>query len=51
MIIVRACEVTQLCLTLAIHGLPGSSVHGIIQARIFEQVTISSSRGFSQSRN
>ena len=30
---------------------PGSSVHGISQARILEQVAISSSRGSSQIRN
>ena len=30
---------------------PGSSVHGIFQARILERVAISFSRGFSQSRN
>ena len=29
------------------HSLPGSSVHGIFQARILEWVAISSSRGFS----
>jgi len=29
------------------YGLPGSSVHGIFQARILEQVAISSSRGSS----
>ena len=28
-------------------SLPGSSVHGISQARVLEQVAISSSRGFS----
>ena len=30
---------------------PGSSVHGIFQARILEQVSISYSRGFSQPRD
>ena len=30
------------------HGLPGSSVHGILQARILGWVVISSSRGSSQ---
>ena len=37
-------EVTQLCLTLwdpMYCSLPGSSVHGILQARILEWVTIS----------
>ena len=33
------------------HSLPGSSVHGILQARILEWVVISSSRGFSQTRD
>ena len=32
-------------------GLPGSSVHGILQARILEWVAISFSRGSSWSRN
>ena len=47
-------EVTQLCLTLCDSmdcSLPGSSVYGIFQARILEQVAISFSRGFSQPRN
>ena len=43
--------VTQLYLTLCnpmdCH-LPGSSIHGILQARILEWVAIPSSRGFSQ---
>ena len=30
---------------------PGSSVHGILQTRMLEWVTISSYRGFSQSRD
>ena len=30
---------------------PGSSVHGILQARILEQVAISSSRGSSQHKD
>ena len=29
------------------YSLPGSSVHGIFQARILERVAISYSRGFS----
>ena len=50
----RACSVSQLCPTLC--GLmdcspPGSSVHGILQARILEWDTISFSRGSSQSRD
>ena len=32
-------------------NLPGSSVHGIFQARVLEWVAISFSRGSSQSRN
>ena len=32
-------------------SLPGSSVHGILQARILERVAMSSSRGSSQSRD
>ena len=47
-------SVAQLCNTEH-HGLdcspPGSSVHGIFQARILEWVAISSSRGSSQARN
>ena len=47
---VYACTVTQSCLTLCDPldcSLPGSSVHGIFQARILEWVAISSSRGSS----
>ena len=43
--------VTQLCLTLCDSmdcSPPGSSVHGILQARIWEWVAISFSRGSSQ---
>ena len=43
---VYACSVTQSCLTLCDAmdcSLPGSSVHGILQARILEWVVISSS--------
>ena len=50
--------VTQSCLTLgspvdftASGSLPGSSVCGLLQARILELVTISFSRGSSQSRD
>ena len=45
--------VTKLCLTLCNSmecSLPGSSVHGILQARILEWVAISFSRGSSQPR-
>ena len=48
------CLVAQLCPTLCDPmdcSLPGSSVHGILQARILAWVAISSSRGFSQHRN
>ena len=45
------CLVTQLCPTLCNpmdSSPPGSSVHGILQARILEWVAMPSSRGFSQ---
>ena len=47
-------EVTQSCLTLCNPvdcSLSGSSVHGILQARILEWVAISFSRGSSQPRD
>ena len=47
-------EVAQSCLTLwdsVDCSLPGSSVHGILQARILEWVALSFSRGASQSRD
>ena len=47
-------EVPQSCLTLCDpvdHSPPGFSVHGILQARIQEWVTISLSRGSSQPRD
>ena len=47
----RVCMRTQSCLTLCDHmdgSTPGSSVHGILQARILEWVAISYSRGSSQ---
>ena len=51
---VCVCSVAQSCLTLC-HSmdcsLPGSSVYGIFQAKILEQVTISSSRGSSRCRD
>ena len=50
----HVCSVTQSCPTLC-HPMdyspPGSSVHGILQARILEWVAISSSRGSSQPRD
>ena len=48
------CLVTQLCLTLCDPmdcSPPGSSVHGIFQARILEWVATHSSRGSSWPRN
>ena len=47
---VRACVLTQSCLTLCnpMECNPsGSSVHGILQARVLEWVAISFSRGSS----
>ena len=53
-VLIPPCHSLHLCLTLC-HpmncSLPGSSVHGILQARILEWVAISSSRGFSWSRD
>ena len=49
--IAQIVRVTQSCLTLCNPmdcSLPGSSVHGILQARILEWVTISSPRGSFQ---
>ena len=51
---VEESEVTQSCLTLCDPmdcSLPGSSVHGIFQARVLEWVAISFSRGSSQPRD
>ena len=53
-IICCCCLVTQFFPTLCDHvdcSLPGSSVHGISQARILEWVAISFSRGSSQPRD
>ena len=47
-------EVTQSCLTLCDPtdcSLPGSSIHGIFQARVLEWVAIPFSRGSSQPRD
>ena len=47
-------EVSQLCPTLCNPvdcSLPGSSVHGIVQARILEWVALSFSKRFSQPRD
>ena len=43
--------IAQLCVTLFICSPPGSSVHGISQARILEWVAISFSRESSRPRN
>ena len=43
-------EVTQLCLTLSDPmdcSPPGSSIHGIFQARVLEWVTIDKTNGFN----
>ena len=48
---VKWSEVAQLCLTLCDPvdcSPPGSSIHGILQARILEWVAISFSRGSSR---
>ena len=48
------CEVTQPCSTLSDPmdcSLTGSSIHGILQARILEWVAISFSRGSSQAKD
>ena len=48
------CVLAQSCPTLRGSmgcNPPGSSVHGVLQARILEWVAISSSRGFSRSRD
>ena len=50
----RACSVAQWCQTLGDPmdcSPPGSSVHGISQARILEWVAMPSSRGSSQPRD
>ena len=44
-------EIVQSCLTLCRPHAPGSSVHGILQARVLEWVAISFSRGSSQPRD
>ena len=52
--IAPACSVAKLYQTLCNHidcSPPGSSVHEIFQARILEQVAISSFRGSSQPRD
>ena len=47
-------NITQSCLTLCDpmdYSLPGSSVHGILQARILEWVAVPFSRGSPQPRD
>ena len=54
MYVVRVCLVAQLCLTLCNprdYSPPGSSVHGILQAKMLEWVAISFSGGSSGPRN
>ena len=53
-VLCRHAKLLQLCLTLCDpmdYSPPGSSVLGILQARILEWVTISSSRGSAQPRD
>ena len=50
----RVCSVAKSCLTpcnLMACSPPGSSVHGILQARILEWIATSFHRGFSQPRD
>ena len=52
--VVLACLVAQLCLTLynpMDRSLPGSCVHGILQARIMEWIAMPFSRGLFQHRD
>ena len=44
-------KVAQSCLSFCDRGLPGSSVHGILQARILEWAAVSFSWGSSQPRD
>ena len=51
---VKESKVAQLCLTLCNPmdcSLPGSPLHGILQARVLEWIAISFSRGSSQLRD
>ena len=53
-IIICVCLVIQWCPTLCDPmdcSLPGSSVHGVLQARVLERVAMPSSRGSSQPRD
>ena len=54
MLLLKWSEVAQSCPTLCDHmdcRLPGSSIHGIFQARVLERVVTSFSRGSSQPRD
>ena len=57
MVLISACmhpRLFQVCATLwdtMDHSLPGSSVHGILQARILEWVSVPSFRGSSRPRD
>ena len=54
LVVVSASEVAQLCPTLCDPmdcSLPGSSIHGIVQARVLEWVAISFSRGIFPTRS
>ena len=54
LVCMSVCEVAQSCPALCDPmdcGLPGSTLHGILQARVLEWVAISFSRGSSQPRN
>ena len=47
----RESEVAQLCLTLSDpmdYSLPGSSIHGILEARVLEWVAFAFSEGLRQ---
>ena len=51
---VHVYSASQSCLTLCnpmVCSLPGSSIHGILQARILEQVAISYCKGSSQPKD
>ena len=53
-VFVCVCEVAQSCPTLCDPmdcSLPGSSLHGILQARVLEWVAITFSKGSSQPRD
>ena len=47
----RVCAVRLTLCNPMDYSLPGSSVHGILQARILECVTMRSSKGSSQPRD